>query len=176
MLLLNCDILIPAATESVITLNNVNKIKAKLIIEAANGPITYRADQILNKRGVHILPDIFVNAGGVVVSYYEWVKNISHIRFGRLQRRFDEQKMRDVIAAISKTTSKSISPLLYKKITAGATEKDLAYSGLEDTMREAFQKILGEKNKNKKLNFRTAAYAIALKKLRKFHSTIGMYD
>ena len=176
VLLLNCDILIPAATESVITLNNVNKIKAKLIIEAANGPITYRADQILNKRGVHILPDIFVNAGGVVVSYYEWVKNISHIRFGRLQRRFDEQKMRDVIAAISKTTNKSISSSLYKKITSAATEKDLAYSGLEDTMREAFQEILEEKNKNKKLNFRTAAYAIALKKLRKFHDTVGVYD
>ena len=176
VLLLDCDILIPAATESVISINNVNKVKAKLIIEAANGPITYRADQILNKRGVHILPDIFVNAGGVVVSYYEWVKNISHIRFGRLQRRFDEQKMRDVIAAISKTTSKSISPLLYKKITAGATEKDLAYSGLEDTMREAFQEILSEKNKNKKLNFRTAAYAIALKKLRKFHDAVGVYD
>jgi len=175
VLLLNCDILIPAATESVITLNNVNKIKAKLIIEAANGPITYRADQILNKRGVHILPDIFVNAGGVVVSYYEWVKNISHIRFGRLQRRFDEQKMRDVIAAISKTTNKSISSSLYKKITSAATEKDLAYSGLEDTMREAFQEILEEKNKNKKLNFRTAAYAIALKKLRKFHDTVGVY-
>ena len=74
VLLLNCDILIPAATESVISLNNVNKVKAKLIIEAANGPITYRADQILNRRGVHILPDIFVNAGGVIVSYYEWVK------------------------------------------------------------------------------------------------------
>ena len=176
VLLLNCDILIPAATESVITLNNANKIKAKLIIEAANGPITYRADQILNKRGIDILPDIFVNAGGVIVSYYEWVKNISHIRFGRLQRRFDEQKMRDVIAAISKTTSKSISPLLYKKITSGATEKDLAYSGLEDTMREAFQEILKEKNKNKKLNFRTAAYAIALKKLRKFHDAVGMYS
>ena len=175
VLLLNCDILIPAATESVITLNNVNKIKAKLIIEAANGPITYRADQILNKRGVHILPDIFVNAGGVIVSYYEWVKNISHIRFGRLQRRFDEQKMRDVIAAISKTTNKSISSSLYKKITSAATEKDLAYSGLEDTMREAFQEILEEKNKNKKLNFRTAAYAIALKKLRKFYDIVGIY-
>ena len=106
VLLLNCDILIPAATESVISINNVNKIKAKLIIEAANGPITYRADQILNKRGVHILPDIFVNAGGVVVSYYEWVKNLSHIRFGRLQRRFDEQKMKDVIDVIEKTTNR----------------------------------------------------------------------
>ena len=176
VLLLNCDILIPAATESVITINNVNKIKAKLIIEAANGPISYRADQILNKRGVNILPDIFVNAGGVVVSYYEWVKNISHISFGRLQRRFDEQKMRDVIAAIFKTTNKSISSSLYKKITSGATEKDLAYSGLEDTMREAFQEILEEKNKNKKLNFRTAAYAIALKKLRKFYDAVGIYS
>ncbi len=176
VLLLDCDILIPAATESVITLNNVNKVKAKLIIEAANGPITYRADQILNKRGIHILPDIFVNAGGVVVSYYEWVKNISHIRFGRLERRFDEQKMKDVIDVIKKTTNKSIPSLLYKKITAAATEKDLAYSGLEDTMREAFQEILEEKNKNKKLNFRTAAYAIALKKLRKFHDTVGMFS
>ena len=176
VLLLDCDILIPAATESVISLENVKKVKAKLIIEAANGPITYRADQVLNKRGIDILPDIYVNAGGVIVSYYEWVKNISHIRFGRLQRRFDEQKMRDVIAAIFKTTNKSISSSLNKKITSGATEKDLAYSGLEDTMREAFQEILEEKNKNKSLNFKTAAYALALKKLRKFHDTVGMYS
>jgi len=176
VLLLNCDILIPAATESVINNKNAKKVRAKLIVEAANGPITYRADQVLNKRGTDILPDIFVNAGGVVVSYYEWVKNISHIRFGRLQRRFDEQKMRDVMGIIEKSTNNPTSPNLYKKITSGATEKDLAYSGLEDTMREAFQEILNEKNKNKKLNFRTAAYAIALKKLRKFHDTVGMYS
>ena len=176
VLLLDCDILIPAATESVISLENVNKVKAKLIIEAANGPITYRADQVLNKRGIDILPDIYVNAGGVVVSYYEWVKNISHIRFGRLQRRFDEQKMKDVIDAIEKSTNKPISSKLYKKITSGATEKDLAYSGLEDTMRESFQEILEEKNKNKSLNFKTAAYALALKKLRKFHDAVGMYS
>ena len=175
-LILDCDILIPAATESVINKKNAKKVKAKLIVEAANGPITFRADQILNKRGIHVLPDIFVNAGGVIVSYYEWVKNLSHIRFGRLQRRFDEQKMRDVIDLIEKISNKPISPLIYKKITSGATEKDLAYSGLEDTMREAFQEILKEKNKNKKLNFRTAAYAIALKKLRKFHDTVGMYS
>ena len=175
-LLLDCDILIPAATESVINKKNAKKVKAKLIVEAANGPITFRADQILNKRGIHVLPDIFVNAGGVIVSYYEWVKNLSHIRFGRLQRRFDEQKMQDVIELIEKTTNKSIPPSLYKKITSGATEKDLAYSGLEDTMRESFQEILGEKNKNKKLNFRTAAYAIALKKLRKFYDSVGMHS
>tara|TARA_Y100000310_G_scaffold109437_1_gene107892 strand:- start:745 stop:2154 length:1410 start_codon:yes stop_codon:yes gene_type:complete len=176
VLLLDCDILIPAATESVISLDNVNKVKAKLIVEAANGPVTYRADKILNKRGIHVLPDIFVNAGGVIVSYYEWVKNLSHIRFGRLQRRFDEQKMQDIIELIEKTTNKSIPPSLYKKITSGATEKDLAYSGLEDTMRESFQEILVEKNKNKNLNFRTAAYAVALKKLRKFHDKIGLYS
>ena len=176
VLLVNCDILIPAATESVINNNNVKKVKAKLIVEAANGPITYRADKILNKRGVDILPDIFANAGGVIVSYFEWVKNISHIRFGKLQRRFDEQKMRDVMGIIEKSTNNSTSNKLYKKITSGATEKDLAYSGLEDSMREAFQEILTEKNKNKKLNFRTAAYAIALKKLRKFHDTVGIFS
>jgi glutamate dehydrogenase (NAD(P)+) len=130
VLLLNCDILIPAATESVISLNNANKIKAKLIIEAANGPITYRADQILNKRGIDILPDIFVNAGGVIVSYYEWVKNISHIRFGRLQRRFDEQKMRDVIAAISKTTSKSVPKPVMALILA--TAEDISKTPIAD--------------------------------------------
>ena len=122
------------------------KIKAKLIVEAANGPITYRADKVLNKHGIDILPDIFVNAGGVIVSYFEWVKNISHIRFGKLQRRFDEQKMRDVMGIIEKTSNNSTSTKLYKKITSGATEKDLAYSGLEDSMREAFQEILGKKN------------------------------
>ncbi len=95
------------------------------------------------------MPDIFANAGGVIVSYFEWVKNISHIRFGKLQRRFDEQKMRDVMGIIEKSTNNSTSNKLYKKITSGATEKDLAYSGLEDSMREAFQEILGEKNKIK---------------------------
>ena len=174
VLLLDCDILIPAATESVIDRDNVNKVKAKLIIEAANGPITYKADQILNKRGTHILPDIFVNAGGVIVSYYEWVKNKSRIRFGRLQLRFDEQKMKDIINIIENTTNKSIPPLIHKKIISGASEKDLANSGLEDTMRESFQEILEEKNKNKNLNFRTASYAVALKKLRQFHDKIGI--
>ncbi len=116
VLLVNCDILIPAATESVINNNNVKKVKAKLIVEAANGPITYRADKILNKRGIDILPDIFANAGGVIVSYFEWVKNISHIRFGKLQRRFDEQKMRDVMGIIEKSTNNSTSNKLYKKL------------------------------------------------------------
>ncbi|MDA7751746.1 Glu/Leu/Phe/Val dehydrogenase [Candidatus Pelagibacter sp.] len=102
LLELDCDILIPAALENAITIDNVNKIKTKLIIEAANGPISFEADQKLFEKGVMIIPDIYVNAGGVVVSYFEWVKDISHIRFGRVEKRFQEQKILDIIDLIDK--------------------------------------------------------------------------
>jgi glutamate dehydrogenase (NAD(P)+) len=105
LLELDCDILIPAALENAITIDNVDKIKTKLIIEAANGPISFEADQKLFEKGVMIIPDIYVNAGGVVVSYFEWVKDISHIRFGRVEKRFQEQKILDIIDLIDKKTN-----------------------------------------------------------------------
>ncbi|MDB4246465.1 Glu/Leu/Phe/Val dehydrogenase [Candidatus Pelagibacter sp.] len=92
LLELDCDILIPAALENAITVDNVDKIKTKLIIEAANGPISFEADQKLFEKGVMIIPDIYVNAGGVVVSYFEWVKDISHIRFGRVEKKISRTK------------------------------------------------------------------------------------
>ena len=97
---LDCDILIPAALESQIHAGNAMRIQARLIVEAANGPVTYEADEILRRRNITILPDIYVNAGGVTVSYFEWTRNLSHMRFGRLQRRFDELRGQNLVAAI----------------------------------------------------------------------------
>ena len=172
LLELECDILIPAALENAITIKNVKKIKTKLIIEAANGPVSFEADKELNKRGVIILPDIYVNAGGVVVSYFEWVKNISHIRFGRVEKRFQEHKILDLINLIDQKTKTKTNPDLISKIMHGANEKDLAYSGLEDSMRNAFNEILQVK-KNIKKSFRESTYCLSLQKIRKFYTSEG---
>ena len=86
-----CDILLPAAMERVITSGNAPRLKARLIVEAANGPVSHEADRILRERGVVLIPDLFANAGGVIVSYFEWVKNLTHIPFGLMERRYDEK-------------------------------------------------------------------------------------
>ncbi|MDB0066946.1 Glu/Leu/Phe/Val dehydrogenase [Candidatus Pelagibacter sp.] len=172
LLELDCDILIPAALENAITVDNVDKIKTKLIIEAANGPISFKADQKLFEKGVMIIPDIYVNAGGVVVSYFEWVKDISHIRFGRVEKRFQEQKILDIIDLIDKKTNTKTDFDTIKKIIHGADEEDLAFSGLEDSMRNAFIEIYNAKKQIKR-SFRDSAYYVSLKKIRNFYTVEG---
>jgi len=172
LLELDCDILIPAALENAITIDNVDKIKTKLIIEAANGPISFEADQKLFEKGVVIIPDIYVNAGGVVVSYFEWVKDISHIRFGRVEKRFQEQKILDIIDLIDKKTNTKTDFDTIKKIIHGADEEDLAFSGLEDSMRNAFIEIYNAKKQIKR-SFRDSAYYVSLKKIRNFYTVEG---
>ena len=172
LLELDCDILIPAALENAITIDNVDKIKTKLIIEAANGPVSFEADQKLFEKGVMIIPDIYVNAGGVVVSYFEWVKDISHIRFGRVEKRFQEQKILDIIDLIDKKTNTKTDFDTIKKIIHGADEEDLAFSGLEDSMRNAFIEIYNAKKQIKK-SFRDSAYYVSLKKIRNFYTVEG---
>ena len=172
LLELNCDILIPAALENTITVDNVDRIKANLIIEAANGPISFEADQKLFEKGVIIIPDIYVNAGGVVVSYFEWVKDISHIRLGRVEKRFQEQKILEIIDLIDKKTNTKTDFDTIKKIIHGADEEDLAFSGLEDSMRNAFIEIYNVRKQIKK-SFRESAYYVSLKKIRKFYTVEG---
>ena len=172
LLELDCDILIPAALENAITIDNVDKIKTKLIIEAANGPVSFEADQKLFEKGVMIIPDIYVNAGGVVVSYFEWVKDISHIRFGRVEKRFQEQKILDIIDLIDKKTNTKTDFDTIKRIVHGADEEDLAFSGLEDSMRNAFIEIYNAKKQIKK-SFRDSAYYVSLKKIRNFYTVEG---
>jgi glutamate dehydrogenase (NAD(P)+) len=173
---LNCDILIPAALESQITVNNAENIKARLVCEAANGPVTFEADEILNKRGIMILPDAYVNAGGVTVSYFEWIRNLSHIRFGRMERRYDEMRGRHVISAIEAMTGNDVPDWLEAEIVRGADELDLVRSGLDDTMRLAYQQISQAKDSNKKIkDFRTAAYVVAVSKISRSYLDIGVY-
>lgn len=174
---MECDILIPAAQESQIHANNAMAIKTKLIVEAANGPVTYEADEILRHRGVTILPDIYVNAGGVTVSYFEWTRNISHMRFGRLQRRYDELRGNAYLNALELLTGKAASDKLRDEIVRGASELDLVRSGLDDTLRTAFQDMREAIKHNKNINdFRTAAYAVAIAKIAQSYYDLGLAD
>ena len=161
-----CDILIPAAMEGVITHENAPRIKAKVIAEAANGPVTYEADQILNEKGIFIIPDAYLNAGGVTVSYFEWLKNLSHVRFGRMDRRFVEAQGQKIIEAIESGIGKSIAESAKNKLLAGPNEIDLVRSGLDDTMRVAYSEIKEQELSNSKINDRrTAAYALAIRNI-----------
>lgn len=161
---LPCDILIPAAMEQQIHQKNADRIHAKIIGEAANGPVTPSAEAILEKKGVLVVPDLYLNAGGVVVSYFEWLKNLSHVRFGRLSRRFDERRGESVVRALERLHKIELPAQERESIIHGATEQDFAYSGLEDTMILALNEIL-ETSKGLNSNFRTAAYVNAINKI-----------
>lgn len=172
---LDCDILIPAALENQITEHNAGRIKAKLIAEAANGPTTYQADRILHKMGKVILPDAFMNAGGVTVSYFEWVKNVSHIRFGRLDRRLEEARGRQVVRLIGEMTGKPVPQSLAAPLLAGSSEIDVVRSGLEDTMRLAYNQIREIRRTRQNVpDFRTAAYVSALQKIANAYLELGI--
>ncbi|NOY67563.1 MAG: Glu/Leu/Phe/Val dehydrogenase [Gammaproteobacteria bacterium] len=173
---LECDILIPAALEAQITIENADKIKARLIAEAANGPITAQADEILIKKGTTILPDAYVNAGGVTVSYFEWIRNLSHIRFGRMQKRHDEMRNTQYISMLEEITGTSISEKTRIKLKHGANEIDIVRSGLDDTMRQAYQEIRELLLTNDKItDYRTASYVLAVDKIARSYIDIGLY-
>ncbi len=162
---MECDILIPAALEGQITEDNAPNIKAKLIVEAANGPITYYGDEILRQRGITVLPDAYVNAGGVTVSYFEWIKNLSHIRFGRMERRLSEFRGERIVEALETMTGKSVPEALKHDITQGADELTLVRSGLDDTMRLAYQEVREAARRHNIEDLRTASYVVALEKI-----------
>jgi glutamate dehydrogenase (NAD(P)+) len=173
---LDCDILIPAAMEAQITKENADNIKAKVIFEAANGPITFAADEILRNKGVSILPDAYVNAGGVTVSYFEWVRNLGHIRFGRMERRHDELHGAKMLQAIETMTGKQAEEWMQKELVYGADELDLVRSGLDDTMRNSYHQLKEVLNTNDKVtDFRTASYVVAIQKLLRSYFDIGVY-
>ncbi len=172
---LDCDILIPAALENQISKENAERIKAPLIVEAANGPVTFDADRILRKKGTIILPDAYVNAGGVTVSYFEWVKNVSHIRFGRLDRRLEENRGQHVIHIIEEMTGRKMPEHLAAPLQEGPREIDLVRSGLEDTMRIAYNQIRDVLHSNEKIvDMRTAAFVLAIGKIATAYREMGI--
>ncbi len=173
---LDCDLLIPAALENQITVDNAPNIRAKIIAEAANGPVTSEASEMLEERGVMIIPDTFLNAGGVVVSYFEWVKNLSHVRFGRLQKRWQSQAYRDLLKAVEDMTEKSFPKDVMKAFIKGPGEADLVYSGLEETMATGYQEIREIKLRHGKgFDLRTAAFIAAVDKIVLCYQDLGVF-
>ncbi len=171
---LDCDILIPAALEGVIHTDNAPNIKARLIAEAANGPVTFEADRILRERGVEIIPDAYCNAGGVIVSYFEWIRNLAHVRFGRLDKRFHEARGQHIVTAIEMATDTEVPEWVRNELCRGADEFDLVRSGLDDTMRLAFQDIMEKRRTHPEINdYRMAAYVIAIQKIARSYQDIG---
>ncbi len=171
-----CDILIPAALENQITLENCDRIRAKVLAEAANGPTTPGAEDALHARGVFIIPDIFLNAGGVTVSYFEWSKNLSHMRFGRLQKHLHEIRNRKLISAIEKLTGKEIPEAEKKYLVRGPEEIDLVNSGLEETMVSAYRRMREEhQTRAPKESMRTAAFIIAIQKVALTYEQLGIF-
>ena len=170
-----CDILIPAATEEVIHAKNADRINAKLIVEAANGPVTAEADQLLCKKGVVIIPDFYANAGGVTVSYFEWVKNLTHMRYGLMQRREQERRQSALISGIEEMTDKDFPIHLKDLIINGATEIDLVRSGLEGIMREGYQRMSRKFHSDNRIrDFRTAAMVLAIKRIADAYYFLGI--
>lgn len=173
---LECDILVPAALENQINAGNADRIKAKIIGEAANGPVTPEAEAILNKKGIIVVPDIYLNAGGVTVSYFEWIKNLSHMRFGRLEKRFDQARFEGLVDLIQEKTGKTIGKKERALISRGADEIDLVRSGLEETMVEAYREIRDIYKRNKKIeDLRTAAFVCAIRKIGSDYISLGIF-
>ena len=171
----DADILIPAAMELVINRENAEKIKTPLIIEAANGPVSSEADEILSKKGVVIIPDLYANAGGVTVSYFEWIKNLSRIRLGRLQRRAQENQTTLMIEALEKMTGSKFPDEYKDLVMQGSAEIDLVRSGLEDTMRNTYEVISEVWNKNPNANdLRTSAMMVSVKRVMDSYHSLGL--
>ena len=169
------DILIPAAMELVIDEKNADRIKAKLIVEAANGPVSAGADEILNKKGIVIIPDLYANAGGVTVSYFEWIKNLSRIRLGRLQKRAQENQVSNLIQGIENMTGKTFPADFKSKSIEGSSEIDLVRSGLEDTMLETYKVISEVWNKHSEIpDLRTAAMIVAVRRIAQSYESLGI--
>ena len=173
---IECDILIPAALENQITEENAPRISAKIVAEAANGPTTAAAEEILNAKGVMVIPDIYLNAGGVTVSYFEWLKNLSHVRFGRMGKRFEQTTYENLLAVVQDATGRKLSDDEVRSIARGADEQDLVNSGLQETMAVAYNQIRGIWKQNEKVtSLRSAAFVNAIDKVALCYGELGVF-
>jgi glutamate dehydrogenase (NAD(P)+) len=173
---LECDILIPAALENVINGENAPRIKAKIIGEGANGPLTPEADEVFIQKGTLVVPDMYLNAGGVTVSYFEWLKNLSHVRYGRMEKRFTENLNARILGTMEDLTAKKVNDREREFILHGPDEVDLVYSGLEETMINATHEIMNCWKSNPDIpDMRTAAYVVAINKVATSYNELGIF-
>ncbi|MER2998267.1 Glu/Leu/Phe/Val family dehydrogenase [Pontibacter populi] len=170
-----CDILIPAALENQIHLGNAAKVKAKIVAEGANGPVTQEAEEILLKNNIVILPDLYLNAGGVTVSYFEWLKNLSNVRFGRMGKRAEEASYKRLVNAIESTSGKNMTAQEKAILTKGSDEVNLVRSGLEDTMINAYHEIRETMRQKNIPDMRTAAFLTAIEKIGVSYEALGIF-
>ena len=173
---LECDILIPAALENVINGQNAPRVKAKIVGEAANGPCTPEADEVFAQKGILCVPDMYLNAGGVTVSYFEWLKNLSHVRYGRMEKKFTENLNSHILSQIEELSGKKVSATERSFIMHGPEEVDLVHSGLEETMIAATREIMDIWKSNPEIpDMRTAAYVSAINKVAISYSELGIF-
>jgi len=173
---LECDILIPAALENVINGENAPRVKAKVIGEAANGPLTPEADEVFAQKGVLVIPDMYLNAGGVTVSYFEWLKNLSHVRYGRLEKRFTENQNKNMLEQVERLTGQTVSPEVRKMLTYGPDEVSLVRSGLEETMIGATHDIVEMWKSHPDIrDMRTASFVVAINKVGTSYQELGIF-
>ncbi len=173
---MECDILIPAALENVIDGENAPRVKAKIIGEAANGPLSPEADDVFIAKGTLVVPDMYLNAGGVTVSYFEWLKNLSHVRYGRMEKRFNENMNSHIVRQMEILSGKEMTSKEREYIVHGADEVDLVYSGLEETMITATHEIMNTWKENPDIpDMRTAAYVVAINKVATSYAELGIF-
>ncbi len=171
-----CDILVPAALENQITIDNAHKIKAKIIAEAANGPTTFQAEEVLIKKNCLVIPDVFLNAGGVTVSYFEWLKNLSHMRFGRMEKRFNQTTYENLVGLVERLTNHTIGDKERSILVRGGDEIDLVRSGLEETMITAYNQCREIMREKPEINdLRTAAFYNAITKISSDYLALGIF-
>lgn len=170
-----CDILVPAALENQITSENAAQVKAKIIAEAANGPVTQDAEKILLDKNILVIPDMYLNAGGVTVSYFEWLKNLSRVSFGKLEKRYDMKKYEALLESIEKATGDSFSDDQKELIARGASERDLVNSGLEETMVTAYHHMNGVRKEKKIQSLRVAGFIVALERIAISYTDLGIF-
>ena len=171
----DCDILVPAALENQITSENAPRIKAKVIGEAANGPVTSEAADILMKKGSRILPDFYLNAGGVTVSYFEWLKNLSHVAFGRMDKRYEELTNQNMLQAIEEASGTNFTRDARSQLMKGASEIDIVNSGLEETMTKAYHTIWEIYKTKRTPNLRTASFICSIEKIAAAYMARGIF-
>ena len=171
-----CDVLVPAALENQITLENADRVEAKVVAEAANGPTTIGAEEVLQRRGIPLIPDIYLNAGGVVVSYFEWGKNISHMRYGLMEKRLEVNNTQSLLAAAERLSGRQLSKEHRESLFVIPDEGHLVVSGLEDKMIEAYDEIRSAvRMRNGVPDLRTAAYVVALQKIARSYLELGIF-